>query len=89
MKVEGVTTSRVLASVYENGNLAAKVKVARTIDDKKVQEEILENGNPRELMALASNPNIDEDIQLKLAELGKRYPGILATLAERNADYGD
>jgi hypothetical protein len=85
MKIQApmITNSDIQIKAFNEGNLRIKLQLARTTEDKKVQEIILKEDNPRVLIALASNLNLDRAVEEELA--GSKLPGVVSALLSRRA----
>jgi hypothetical protein len=63
-----ITSVKTQNLIYSNGPTQNQVLIARRTDDPKLQEEIAGGENLRVLVALASNPNLSQDVERILAE---------------------
>lgn len=86
MRVDGpmITSPSTQVKFLESSNTRAQVQVARTTESIEVMEKIISDMKPRLLVALASNPNLPEEIEHKLAELSEKHPAIGKALLSRH-----
>ena len=85
MRISGtmVTTPTTQMQILDAKNTRAAVKVAKETESVEVMEKIIESEQPRLLVALASNNNLPQEIEARLADLGEKYPAITKALVDR------
>lgn len=75
MKVSNISVEAQM-NVLSSHNINSKVLLAKSTESPEVQAKLIEEANPRVLVALASNPNLSDSVVLALSELAARYPGV-------------
>jgi hypothetical protein len=80
----GVTSPNTQIKFLEMSNVRAQIMVAKTTESVEVMEKIINKGDPRLLVALASNINLPVEIEEQLAELSQKHPAIGKALLSRN-----
>lgn len=68
-------------AIKKSKNVRVKLNVAKTTEDEQVMKEILSTGSNREIVALASNPNLTEDIEIGIID--KNIPTATNALISR------
>jgi len=80
----GITSNTAQMAIYEGGNVRSQMKLARSTQDVDVQSEIADSKNIRVLTSLASNVDLHEDVEVKLAEMDN--PRINSALLNRTVE---
>ena len=82
MKITSAKTQ--LYALNNLNNTRVRVNIAKTTEDLSVMKEIINDGATRELVALASNPNLTGEIERELVDLSKENARIAKALFNRN-----
>jgi len=82
MKITSAKTQ--LYALKNLDNVRVKLDIARTTEDVSVMKEIIDDGTTRELVALATNPNLTSEIERELVDLSKENARISKALFSRS-----
>ena len=72
--------------LYNTTRGSTRVRLAKESDSPELHKEILKNASPRELVALAGNEHISDEIVKELVVLSERYKGIAMALLENKGE---
>ena len=80
-----ITNAKVQKTIAEQKDTRNVMFLARHTDNKEVQESILNDNkeDKRILVALASNHELNPEIEAELAELAEKFPAIARALIAR------